>query len=209
MFGVATLGASLYLTLLNLVTYFENTMSHRSAKPYSVSRTSVKAMACRLIRSQRHSPGSKLPDGQWLHDKAPGVERIRGPRPSAVESNVSNTPSAKLLVDNLHYEVSEKDLAVCIILGIHIQLALMTACCRASSESMVLLQGNQESGYEFYTMHHKWSHHLFVHLRIGAQQIHTSFDLIWGFRLLSSTRAADQQVRLSSPLPTSKMQRLP
>ncbi|PVG01455.1 RNA-binding domain-containing protein [Serendipita vermifera] len=56
----------------------------------------------------RHTPGG-IPDGQWLHDKAPGGDRVRVRR--TVETNTSHTPSAKLLVDNLHYEVSEKDLA--------------------------------------------------------------------------------------------------
>jgi hypothetical protein len=59
---------------------------------------------------QRRSPSGTMPDGQWLHDKAPGAERSRAPRTS--EPTVSNAPSAKLLVDNLHYEVSERDLAV-------------------------------------------------------------------------------------------------
>lgn len=51
-------------------------------------------------------------NGQWLHDKAPGMKnmntdsRPRGPSDMVEQSNT------KLLVSNLHYEVTPKDLAV-------------------------------------------------------------------------------------------------
>ncbi|CCA73730.1 hypothetical protein PIIN_07685 [Serendipita indica DSM 11827] len=68
-------------------------MSHRgSGKPYG-----------------RTSSGRGLPDGQWLHDKAPGAERTRAPR--APDATMAPASSTRLLVDNLHYEVTEKDLA--------------------------------------------------------------------------------------------------
>ena len=50
-------------------------------------------------------------DGQWLHDKAP-----TGPR--AARQNIglgvspATTPNSKLVVSNLHYEITPKDLTV-------------------------------------------------------------------------------------------------
>lgn len=83
-----------WVQLFNLVSPPSNKMSFKSSgKPYA-----------------RDSSSGGLPDGQWLHDKAPGGERTRT-APRASESAANNGPSAKLLVDNLHYEVSEKDLA--------------------------------------------------------------------------------------------------
>jgi len=53
-------------------------------------------------------------DEQWLHDKAPGFEGGRASDESRPRHNptTSDDPSAKLVITNLHYEVSEKDLAV-------------------------------------------------------------------------------------------------
>ncbi|KAF9043514.1 hypothetical protein BDZ89DRAFT_1128220 [Hymenopellis radicata] len=45
-------------------------------------------------------------DGQWLHDKAPGVKTGHAPAPA----RPSNSPSSQLLVSNLHYEVTPADL---------------------------------------------------------------------------------------------------
>ncbi|KAG8757436.1 hypothetical protein FRC14_002079 [Serendipita sp. 396] len=56
----------------------------------------------------RTTSGGGIPDGQWLHDKAPGAEKTRAPR--VTESHNVSGQNAKLLVDNLHYEVSERDL---------------------------------------------------------------------------------------------------
>ncbi|KAG8821600.1 hypothetical protein FRC17_009781 [Serendipita sp. 399] len=56
----------------------------------------------------RTSSGGGIPDGQWLHDRAPGAEKTRTPR--VTESHNVSGQNAKLLIDNLHYEVSEKDL---------------------------------------------------------------------------------------------------
>lgn len=49
-------------------------------------------------------------NGQWLHDKAPGTKNLndnarRGP-------SESSEPNSKLIVSNLHYEVTPKDLIV-------------------------------------------------------------------------------------------------
>ncbi|GAV99840.1 RNA-binding domain-containing protein [Lentinula edodes] len=69
------------------------------------------------FRAQRggNKPYSRPPrgdlNGQWLHDKAPGMKntntdsRPRGPSDIVEQSNT------KLLVSNLHYEVTPKDLA--------------------------------------------------------------------------------------------------
>jgi len=50
---------------------------------------------------------TKASDGMWLHDKAPGAPR------AAINSNVHKTEASlnsKLVVSNLHYEISAKDL---------------------------------------------------------------------------------------------------
>ncbi|EIW55221.1 RNA-binding domain-containing protein [Trametes versicolor FP-101664 SS1] len=65
---------------------------NRAAKPYS-----------------RPAPRPRAsPEGQWLHDKAPGV-------PRAVQANATSRPAGgitntRILVSNLHYEVTPKDL---------------------------------------------------------------------------------------------------
>ncbi|EKM58049.1 uncharacterized protein PHACADRAFT_206888 [Phanerochaete carnosa HHB-10118-sp] len=64
----------------------------RSKKPYSRS-------ANRPRRS----------DGDWLHDKAPGVAPARQSAPTA-STAADASPNTKLLVSNLHYEVTPKDL---------------------------------------------------------------------------------------------------
>ena len=53
-------------------------------------------------------------DEHWLHDKAPGFDGPRASDESRPRHNpiTSDDPSAKLVITNLHYEVSEKDLAV-------------------------------------------------------------------------------------------------
>lgn len=56
---------------------------------------------------QRPEPRS---DGMWLHDKAPGVSTVTS------QSNGHNKAEAslnsKLIVSNLHYEITPKDLTV-------------------------------------------------------------------------------------------------
>lgn len=85
-------------------------MASRTGKPYAVRPAWHVHAFFVLTAQQRRSPSGNLPEGQWLHDKAHGAQRSRAPRAS--EPTVSNAPSTKLLVDNLHYEVSERDLAV-------------------------------------------------------------------------------------------------
>ena len=50
-------------------------------------------------------------DGQWLHDKAP-----TGPRATRQKIGLgvspATTPNSKLVVSNLHYEITPKDLTV-------------------------------------------------------------------------------------------------
>lgn len=48
-------------------------------------------------------------DGDWLHDKAPGAAQARQNAPTA-PSTGTVAPNTKLLVSNLHYEVTPKDL---------------------------------------------------------------------------------------------------
>ncbi|KAE9404558.1 RNA-binding domain-containing protein [Gymnopus androsaceus JB14] len=47
-------------------------------------------------------------DGQWLHDKAPGTQTLNGD--SRRGPSESSEPNSKLIVSNLHYEVTPKDL---------------------------------------------------------------------------------------------------
>ncbi|PCH35308.1 hypothetical protein WOLCODRAFT_139847 [Wolfiporia cocos MD-104 SS10] len=53
----------------------------------------------------RPMPRSRASDGQWLHDKAPGAS-------TAVQSggSTSSSQTAKIIVSNLHYELTTKDL---------------------------------------------------------------------------------------------------
>ncbi|KAL6306367.1 hypothetical protein BKA93DRAFT_774322 [Sparassis latifolia] len=61
---------------------------NRSKKPYS--------------RPASRPRGS---EGEWLHDKAPGVS------PAASNINATSTiPTSKLIISNLHYELTPKDL---------------------------------------------------------------------------------------------------
>ncbi|CAE6535332.1 unnamed protein product [Rhizoctonia solani] len=53
-------------------------------------------------------PPPNDPDGQWVHDMAPGSAEERKPRP--ISSSTGDEP-ARLIVSNLHYEVTQKDLA--------------------------------------------------------------------------------------------------
>ncbi|KAK7676163.1 hypothetical protein QCA50_020874 [Cerrena zonata] len=59
-------------------------------------------------------------DGEWLHDRAPGAARNRTRtnnnktdfnRDADEQANISSEPSAKLVVSNLHYEITPRDLA--------------------------------------------------------------------------------------------------
>ncbi|KAJ1311223.1 hypothetical protein OPQ81_009723 [Rhizoctonia solani] len=69
-------------------------------------------MSSNTNRRGRHPysrpPPPSDPDGQWVHDMAPGSAEDRKPRP--VSTNTGDEP-ARLLVSNLHYEVTQKDLA--------------------------------------------------------------------------------------------------
>ncbi|KAI1786716.1 RNA-binding domain-containing protein [Ganoderma leucocontextum] len=67
---------------------------HRAKKPYS-----------------RPAPAARPQgiDGQWLHDKAPGLPRAVQNTAAAKTSNgITNT---RIIVSNLHYEVTLKDLS--------------------------------------------------------------------------------------------------
>ncbi|CCO29372.1 hypothetical protein BN14_03383 [Rhizoctonia solani AG-1 IB] len=70
-------------------------------------------MSSNTNRRARHPytrpPPPNNPGGQWVHDMAPGSTEDRKPRP-AVSSGTGDEP-ARLLVSNLHYEVTEKDLS--------------------------------------------------------------------------------------------------
>ncbi|KAF8609604.1 RNA-binding domain-containing protein [Ceratobasidium sp. AG-I] len=56
----------------------------------------------------RPPPVDESGDGQWVHDMAPGADEGRKPRPS--NPSTGNEPT-RLLVSNLHYEVTQKDLS--------------------------------------------------------------------------------------------------
>src|SRR5258706_11445836 len=103
-------------------------MSRRGNKPYTVSNISLPQALLRqparfipltlFVFSQRpvgRAGSSRAErDEQWLHDKAPGFDGARASDESRPRHNptTSDDPSAKLIITNLHYEVSEKDLAV-------------------------------------------------------------------------------------------------
>ena len=80
----------------------------RGRKPYSVSSKNI-VLCCLLMFPQRPPPADESGDGQWVHDMAPGADEGRKPRPN--NSNTGNEPT-RLLVSNLHYEVTQKDLSV-------------------------------------------------------------------------------------------------
>jgi len=56
---------------------------------------------------QRPEPRAAPSDGMWLHDKAPGV-----PRAANGLAKPEASINSKLLVSNLHYEITPKDLIV-------------------------------------------------------------------------------------------------
>ncbi|KAI8969414.1 RNA-binding domain-containing protein [Trametes punicea] len=49
-------------------------------------------------------------DGQWLHDKAPGVPRTPQAGASARSSPAGGVMNTRIVVSNLHYEITPKDL---------------------------------------------------------------------------------------------------
>ncbi|KAI0656879.1 RNA-binding domain-containing protein [Cubamyces menziesii] len=65
--------------------------TNRTQKPYS-----------------RPAARPRASDGQWLHDKAPGVPRaVQATAPARPATGVTNT---RIIVSNLHYEITPKDL---------------------------------------------------------------------------------------------------
>ncbi|KAF9225710.1 hypothetical protein BS17DRAFT_794617 [Gyrodon lividus] len=48
-------------------------------------------------------------DGAWLHDRAP-LSSAKGNDTTALATGVTNVPNTKLVVSNLHYEITPKDL---------------------------------------------------------------------------------------------------
>ena len=73
----------------------------RGAPPVRIRRSTVSDMIAQRIDTQPRSA-----DDMWVHDMHD--------KPHATRSVVpSGPPTAQLLVSNLHYEVTAKDLAVC------------------------------------------------------------------------------------------------
>ncbi|KAI8976729.1 RNA-binding domain-containing protein [Trametes punicea] len=66
---------------------------NRAQKPYS-----------------RPAPRPRGADGQWLHDKAPGVPRTPQAGASARSSPAGGVMNTRIVVSNLHYEITPKDL---------------------------------------------------------------------------------------------------
>ncbi|KAF9010087.1 hypothetical protein BDQ17DRAFT_1397541 [Cyathus striatus] len=58
------------------------------------------------VRKPYSRPSRGDADGMWLHDKAP----IGNERPARQPSARASVPNSKLLVSNLHYEITPKDL---------------------------------------------------------------------------------------------------
>ena len=94
------------------------TSINRAKKPYSVSlcalnvRYSIALTRLHFQSQQRPAPAARSQgiDGKWLHDKAPGLPRAVQNTAAAKASNgITNT---RIIVSNLHYEVTPKDLSV-------------------------------------------------------------------------------------------------
>lgn len=67
----------------------------------------------RLTDEKQRPARTRESDGMWVHDKAPGVARTAVANGnSASNANVASVNS-KLVVSNLHYNVTPKDLQVC------------------------------------------------------------------------------------------------
>lgn len=79
--------------------------SERQKKPYAVSFYSVAGVSCLIHRCPQRPRGS---DGHWVHDRAP-LQTAKANAPA----NTSST--TKLIVSNLHYEITPKDLVVGIL----------------------------------------------------------------------------------------------
>jgi hypothetical protein len=80
----------------------------RAKKPYSVSFSSTSlstAAQTRFVAFQRPEARPIGSNGAWLHDKAPTA-------PRADLKASATAPNNKLLVSNLHYEITPKDLTV-------------------------------------------------------------------------------------------------
>lgn len=100
------------ILLLNSSIFVESMARTSSArKPYEVCSpfAIVKVVVLNALLYQR--PSSRTTEGLWVHDKAPGV-------PSAVLNTASRPTGAiidtKLVVSNLHYNITIKDLVVCL-----------------------------------------------------------------------------------------------
>ncbi|KAJ7468016.1 hypothetical protein FB451DRAFT_1257785 [Mycena latifolia] len=64
----------------------------------------------RVARKPYSRPAPRpSPDGQWLHDLAPGTPGARA-RPGVNGTSAPSVPNSRLVVSNLHYEISPKDL---------------------------------------------------------------------------------------------------
>ncbi|CAL1699533.1 unnamed protein product [Somion occarium] len=67
----------------------------------------------------RPAPRPRGSEGEWLHDKAPGARSGTSNGVSQARSN--SAPSAKLIISNLHYEVTEKDVAAIFGTKVHLR----------------------------------------------------------------------------------------
>lgn len=88
--------------------------SDKAKKPYTV-RNSSRSIAQQTSNNfpsifQRPEPRDGASDGMWLHDKAPGMPRAM--KNSIGGSKTDTGLNSKLIVSNLHYEVTSKDLTV-------------------------------------------------------------------------------------------------
>ncbi|KIJ62187.1 hypothetical protein HYDPIDRAFT_176708 [Hydnomerulius pinastri MD-312] len=63
------------------------------------------------VRSDRNKPYARPrgSDGPWLHDRAPFAS-VKGNNAPPAATTVTNVPNTKLVVSNLHYEITPKDL---------------------------------------------------------------------------------------------------
>jgi hypothetical protein len=85
--------------------------SDRAKKPYNVSYPLFLDISqSHLTISQRPEPRVVASDGMWLHDKAPGAPRAANQANGHIK--VESSLNSKLIVSNLHYEITPKDLTV-------------------------------------------------------------------------------------------------
>ncbi|CAE6429192.1 unnamed protein product [Rhizoctonia solani] len=88
---------------------FDNAMANQRTSSEQRDFVLRLGQAFKYLRLVSRPPPPNNPDGQWVHDMAPGSAEEHKARPI---NSTTGDESARLLVSNLHYEVTEKDLSM-------------------------------------------------------------------------------------------------